>query len=230
MLRCRMVAPASSGSVFRHKHQMGCFSMSHLRPLPLPAGQHGSHPCRHSHSGRRILAEPRHGLPPRPRFEVTYDGATSESGGTKASGAAAILWAPVDDNGQRAILAKRFVALPGSSSSELAEARGAALAIHLALDNAHRSALVRPGGPILIAGDNPVITRYRASQARRDSADVHAILEGPLSLAASSGRKFEWMIFSRALNPEAHDAATLAAAHAARLAGSGVTVSAHWSE
>ena len=137
---------------------------------------------------------------------------------------------PVDDNGQRAILAKRFVALPGSSSSELAEARGAALAIHLALDHARHGAHVRRGGPILIAGDNPVISRYCASQARRDSADVHAILDGPLSLAASSGRRFEWIIFPRALNPEAHNAATLAAAHAAHLASSGLAFSAHWSE
>ena len=76
-----------------------------------------------------------------------------------------------------------------------AEARGAALAIHLALDHCYRSPAHHPGGPIHVAGDNPVISRYCASQARRDSADVHAILDGPLSLAAASGRRFEWFCF-----------------------------------
>jgi hypothetical protein len=127
------------------------------------------------------LLDPVSGCPRDYGLEVTYDGATAKAEGTQVSGAAAILWAPVDDCGKRAILAKRFVALPGSSSSELAEARGAALAIHLALDHSYRCAPNQPGGPILIAGDNPVISRHCASQARRDIADVNAIFDGHLS-------------------------------------------------
>ena len=176
------------------------------------------------------LLDPVSGCPRDYGLEVTYDGATAKAEGTQVSGAAAILWGPIDNRGHRAILAKRFLALPGSPSSELAEARGAALAIHLALDHCYRSPAHHPGSPILVAGDNPVISRYCASQARRDSADVHAILDGPLSLAAASGRSFEWILFPRALSPEAHDAATSAAAHATCRVVSGIVAPAHWSE
>jgi hypothetical protein len=176
------------------------------------------------------LPDPVSGCPRDFGLEVTYDGATALANGTQVSGAAAILWGPVDSHGHRAIEAKRFLALPGSPSSELAEARGAALAIHLVLDHCCHNFPRRPGGSILIAGDNPVISRYCASQARRNSADVHAALDGPLSLAAASGRRFEWILIPRALNPEAHNAASAAAARAASLALSGIAASACWSE
>ena len=93
------------------------------------------------------LPNPITGCPRDCGLEVTYDGATALADGTKVSGAAAILWAPVDDHGQRAILAERFLALPGSPSSELAEARGAALAIHLAFEAERHGAHVQHRGP-----------------------------------------------------------------------------------
>ena len=257
MARCRQPGPAAStlGALFGHSRTARwpcCANRWWPRPARVPASKANARwDVSHCHSCDRFrcllvstvlirsgtpikvdaaLLDPVSGCPRDHGLEVTYDGATSKAGGIQVSSAAAILWGPIDNRGHRVIPAKRFVALPGSPSSELAEARGAALAIHLALDHCYRSLAHRPGGPILVAGDNPVISRYCASQARKDSADVHAILDGPLSLAEASGRRFEWMIFPRALNPEAHDAATSAAAHAACLAGSGIVASAHWSE
>ena len=218
-------APASAANArweVSHCHSCDRFRCLLVSTAVIPAGT----PVQVDAS----LLDPVTGCPRDRGLEVTYDGATSDVGGTKVSGAAAILWAPVDDSGHRAILARRFVALPGSSSSELAEARGAATAIHLALDSARSGMHASHGGTILIAGDSPAISRYCALQGRRDSADVHAILGGPLSLATSSGRGFEWILLPRAFNSDSHDAATIAAAHAASLAGHGSTISSQWTE
>ena len=100
----------------------------------------------------------------------------------------------------------------------------------MALDFARSSGRESWGATVLIAGDNPNIRHYCASQGRRDSADVHAILDGPLALAASSGRKFEWVLIPPAFNPDAHDAARIAATHAVSLAGRGPIASVQWTD
>ena len=109
----------------------------------------------------------------------------------------------------------------------MAEAWGASRAINLALEYSRGADFNPRLACILVAGDNPNIARYCSSRGRRDSADVHAVLDGPLAVAASSGRRFEWVLVPRGLNPDAHDAAKAAALHAVCVAASGATAHVH---
>ena len=155
-------------------------------------------------------------------FEATFDGATVVTPAGRVAGAAAILWGPPNEHGERPRITTAFVALPAEGRSEIAEAWGARTAATAAAGQAN--------GGVAIAGDNPSVVRYCAGTGNLTSPNAHEVLDHAIGQLAAQGRHTQWILIPRRLNLEAHQAARTAAGMAADLIWQGLLDTVSWSE
>ena len=148
-------------------------------------------------------------------YEVTFDGRAKAQAGSRAAGAAAILWGHPLHDGSRTLLARALVSLPEVPHAQEAEAWGATLAVDL---------LASVPGPLRkarIIGDNLAVVRYGAEKGHLHRPEIHRPLASALAAAAERGWHLKWQAVRRRLNKAADAAATEAvlAAHARRREG-----------
>ena len=147
-----------------------------------------------------------------PDMLVTFDGATAGKGEDRVGGAAAVLWGPPCDNGDRTPLRVWKTCLPLTPSPLLCEAWAARTAIELAMSN--RDDQEGRGEGICIAGDNVAVVRAGYGTGKFASPTVHLILEPATARSASTTTFQKWRLIHRTLNSTAHTYAREAAKEA----------------
>jgi hypothetical protein len=145
-----------------------------------------------------------------PAVQVSFDGGTKDG----SSGAAAVLWLR-QGRDQWEKTATASLPLPSESNSQVAEAWGLKLAIHLLI---HSGASPKWGRTI---GDCLSVVRYGASQGLLRRPEVQTVLEPSLNQLAAAGWVLEWIAVHGRHNTCAHDLATQARKDAKALAEAG---------
>ena len=137
--------------------------------------------------------------------------------GRRVAGAGVVVWGHMNRTGQRRVIARAVIAMPGQGHAWYAEAYGCRVALQWVADRGGFSRAVR------IAGDNLAVVRYCAHAVfflRRPL--VHSLLERPLGDVYARGWCVDWVVVRKNLNREADAMATAGVFRAARLADHGV--------
>ena len=122
--------------------------------------------------------------------------------GRRVAGASAILWGPPGPDGERPIVARAVVALPGVEHAQTAEAEGCAAALDLL---AKCEATLRA---TRATGDNLAVVRYCAAQGRLRRPQMQQTLAGRQAALHERGWDLSWAAARRRLNAEAERTAT----------------------
>ena len=157
-------------------------------------------------------------------YEVSFDGGARDIDGHRVAGAAAVLWGPPAEGGDRPAVARTRLALPQEPHAQLAEAEGCGAALRLLrrLDPMHRAARV--------VGDNLAVLQFGAGLGRLRRPAMHSAISGPLAALLADGWSLEWTAVRRRLNQAADAGATSAVHWAGRLRADGLRRTVEWTE
>jgi len=158
-------------------------------------------------------------VPEEDHYLLTFDGGAREVDLEEVSSAAAILWGPRNEAGDRHRLRTASVQLPGIRNSQVAEAWGLRLACLLLLMEGGQASGLRSA---TIAGDNLAVIRYGAAQGRLHRPEMQGLLEQVLARLALSGWELNWLAMRRCFNTAADALATEALTGATALAKLGL--------
>jgi ribonuclease HI len=136
---------------------------------------------------------------------VAFDGSVRSG----SSGAAAVLWGPVGEHGDRPVLATATARSDGPGTVPEAEAQACRLGLALlqATDG-------RYGRAATIAGDNRLIIDHGRFRSRVRAPGIQSFVDAQTSAAEARGWTLRWALLPRQANQEADRLA-----RAARLPG-----------
>ena len=145
---------------------------------------------------------------------ITFDGGAREVRGHKVAAGAAIHWEH-SLGGEWAARSTCTAALPYQVDSQMSEAYGALMALHLLAD------IDTPHHRVRICGDNLGVIRYCAGTGRARRPELHDVLDQALGEAAARGIAITWEAVRRRHNTGADRAATAGCTHASGIAEEG---------
>ena len=145
---------------------------------------------------------------------ITFDGGARAVSGHQAAAGAAIHWGH-DADGVWRPHRTGTATFPYQADSQIAEANGALMPLHLLAGEPGQHTRVR------ICGDNLGVVQYCAGTGRATRPALHDILGQALGEAASRGVAITWEAVRRRLNIGADRAATAGCTYAATLAAQG---------
>ena len=149
-------------------------------------------------------------------YEIAFDGGARLVRGRRVAGAGVVIWGPLNGDGQRRVVARAVIAMPGQGRACFAEAYGCRVALLWVAGRGGAARTVR------IAGDNLAVIRYCAHTGLLRRPLVHSLLEQPLGEVYARGWSVDWILVRRNLNREADAMATAGVFRAAEMADRGL--------